>query len=47
MKDTVVSHGYLIHTGSDTGFVNRALPSLNGGSLKITLTVPLKWKLLL
>ena len=38
-------HGYLIHTWSDKAFkgtiVNQALSSLNWGSLKITLTVPL------
>ena len=38
-------HGYLNHTLSDKAFrstlVNRALPSLHGWSLKITLTVPL------
>ena len=37
-------HGYLIITGSDKAFkgtvVNRALPSLYGGSLKIRFTVP-------
>ena len=35
-------HGYIIHTSSDKdfmgSFVNRALPSLHGGSLEITLT---------
>ena len=41
-------HGYLIHTLSDKVFkgnlVNRALPSLLGGSLenKMKLTAPLK-----
>ena len=38
-------NGYLIHTWSDKVFkgtvVNRALPSLHGGSLKIIITVPL------
>ena len=36
-------HGYLIHTWSDKDFkgsvVNRALPSLHGGSLEIMLTI--------
>ena len=35
-------HSYLIQTGSDKAFkgsvVNLALPSLHGGSVKITLT---------
>ena len=35
-------HSYLIQTGSDKAFkgrvVNRALPSLHGGSVKVTLT---------
>ena len=39
-------HGYLIYTWSDKAFkgavVNRTLPFLHGGSLEITLTVPLK-----
>ena len=38
-------HGYLFNTRSDKAFkgtvVNKALPSLHGGSLEITLTVPL------
>ena len=38
--------GYLIHTWSVKAFkgtvVNQALPSLHGGSLEITLTVPVK-----
>ena len=38
-------HAYLIYTWSDMDFkgtvVNRALPFLHEGSLKITLTVPL------
>ena len=40
-------HWVLIHTWSNKAFegtvVNRALPSLHGGSLEITLTVTLKW----
>ena len=38
-------HWYLIHNWSKTfkgTFVNRGFSSLHGGSLKITLTVPLK-----
>ena len=39
-------HWYLINTWSEKAFkgtvVNRALPSVDGGSLKITLTVPYK-----
>ena len=38
-------YGYVIHTWSDNAFkstfVNRALTSLNEGSLEISLTVPL------
>ena len=38
-------HGHLLNTWSDKAFkgtvVNRTLPSLQGGLLEITLTVPL------
>ena len=41
-----LKHQCLINTQLDKAFkgtvVNRALPSLHGGSLEITLTVPLK-----
>ena len=43
-------HWYLIHTWLNKVFkvtvVNRTLPSLNGGSLEITLTVPLRMHIL-
>ena len=46
-----LTHGVLINTCSDKTFkgtvVNPALPSLPGGSLKITLTVPLSLKFLI
>ena len=44
-----LKHGYLIHIWLDKAFkgsdVNRALPSLHGGSLEFTLNVPLKFGL--
>ena len=43
-------HGYLIHTWSDKAYngtvVNRTFPSFYGGSLELTLTVPLKSKII-
>ena len=49
-KKSLKKHLYLIHTWSDNdlkgAFVNLALPSLHGGSLKIKRTVPLNKYLL-
>ena len=43
-------HGYLIHTSSFTAskgtVVNRALPSLHGGSLEIALKFPTGYEIL-
>ena len=42
---TLISHSYLISQSFKGTVANLALPFLHGGSLEITLTVPLKrWK---